>query len=647
MNDLRRVLILALLAFTLVIPEGRADTSTPLGTWYLNANGARMSVMISRGPRAGTFPGSLIREDGGRKKLDAISWEASSGRLEFRFRAAGLRQWFRGTIVEGIFTGRFAESAESQADPVSLEAYKFHVTGWNSGVFDQSLVPRVYELLLNHEYRARLRIDAGLRGLRFAGRLKIYSSVSAGAAGEELEYDVEITQWDGRNLTFIRRLANSAQYFRGFAKDRSVSGVYTESGKRESFAWSGTRAELLSYGLLPKSVAARGDWQEQTRRRLLHLMMGGNPAPLSTEVATLASGLLPNASEKLPPERDDDPGSWPQNYRVTELSFSFLLPNPYGGSSIVRRAHAYLAVPSTPAPAGGKYPAVLAVNGHGGSAWKMFQPDDVHYWYGDAFARRGYVVLALDISHRPTEDRRAPFMTEPLYTDPESGDDPVHGNGAHPAVKAAGFDSDWEEDGERVWDAMRALDYLSSLPQVDTSRLLVTGLSMGGTVTAMVSALDPRVTLSLAAVPSADLGVMLYKGNHPCWRWQHGDVREYFDSSDLFALIAPRPLVVMTGKADSTYSKLSSPFAADKQILRRARAAYATDSDNLIHYLHYDGHRFHVGDTNPTKPTEPGVRVPLLVAPETPGSTDWQLDARTRLRWATLLECLRALLRQN
>lgn len=647
MLDLRRLLLLALLAFTFVAPEGRADTPTPLGTWHLDANGARITVLISPGPRAGTFSGFLIREEGGREKLDSISWEASSGRLEFRLRAAGVQQWFRGTIVEGIFTGRFAESVGSNAKPTSLEAYKFHVTGWNVAVFDQSLVPRVYEVLLNNEYRARVRIDADSGGAQFVGRFKIYSSVSAGGTGEEPEYDVEITQWDGRNLTFVRRLANSVQHFRGSAEGRFISGVYEESGKGKSFAWSGTRAEVLSYGLLPKPVAARSDWQERTRRRLLHLMMADNPLPVSSEVTILASDLPPHASEKLPPERDDDPGSWPQNYRVTELSFSFLLPNPYGGASIARCAHAYLAVPSSPAPAGGKYPAVLAVNGHSGSAWKMFQPDDQYYWYGDGFARRGYVVLALDISHRPREDRRAPFMTEPLYTDRESGDDPVHGNGAHPAIKAPGFDSDWEEDGERVWDAMRALDYLLSLPQVDASRVIVTGLSMGGTIAAMVSALDPRVSLSLPAAPSADLGVMLYKGNHPCWRWLHGDVREYFDSSDLFALIAPRPLVILTGKADSTYSRLPQPFAADKQILRRARAAYATDPDKLVHYLHYDGHRYHFGDSNPTKPTESGVRIPLLVAPETPGSTDWQVDARTQLRWATLLDCLNVLLRRN
>jgi dienelactone hydrolase len=374
--------------------------------------------------------------------------------------------------------------------------------------------------------------------------------------------------------------------------------------------------------------------------------MAGNPAPLSRKVTILRANLPPLVSSRLPAERDDDPGAWPQNYRLSELQFDYTLPNPYGGAPIARRAHAYLAAPLS-VPPGAKLPAVLAVNGHGGSAWKMTNPDDVHYWFGDAFARRGYLILALDVSHRPEDDRRAPYLAAALYGGALDGDDPAHGNGAHPAIKATGSDSDWEEDGERAWDAIRALDYLLSLPNVDASRIVVTGLSMGGTVAALVGALDPRVALSLPSAPSADLGVMLYKGNHPCWRWLHGDVREYLDSSDLLALTAPRPLIVMTGKSDRTYSLLPQPFAGDKQILRRARAAYADDSSRLVHYLHYDGHRFHVGEKNPTHPAEEGVRTPDVTAPESPRSLAWQTDAQTSRKWPSLFDCIAELLRRK
>jgi cephalosporin-C deacetylase-like acetyl esterase len=47
-----------------------------------------------------------------------------------------------------------------------------------------------------------------------------------------------------------------------------------------------------------------------------------------------------------------------------------------------------------------------------------------------------------------------------------------------------------------VWDGVRALDYLTSLPEVDASRLGITGNSGGGTLTTYISMLDPRVKVS-------------------------------------------------------------------------------------------------------------------------------------------------------
>lgn len=257
----------------------------------------------------------------------------------------------------------------------------------------------------------------------------------------------------------------------------------------------------------------------------------------------------------------------------------------------------------------------------------MMDPDHEGLWYGDGFARRGFVVLALDISHRT------------------GGDDPAHGNGPHPPIQAPGFDSDWEEDGERTWDAMRALDYLLSLPQVDRTRVLVTGISLGGEIATMTGALDPRVSVSVPAGYSPDLGVMIYHGNHGCWRWLHADLREYVDLSDFHALTAPRPLIVETGKADFTYSDFRPPFAADKQVARRSRGAYGDEVSNFVHYLHDNAHRYRVGDANHNRLTEHGVRQPVLIEPQAPRSITWQLDARTSGDQRTLFDYISSYLK--
>jgi dienelactone hydrolase len=642
-NSLARLGISLLLLFALLaVPDaapGLIFTPGPdsaAGTWYLNANDSRLTLLLG-GP-SGTFGDWAIDQDGKTGVVDHITWDPAAHLIEFRRNRQGLSEWYRATISEGILAGRFSSSADS-ADKPALAQYKYHVTGWNTTHLDRALTPRVYDILISNNSRAILRIDSSPDSpTGYAGRLKVYSTVSGAAAGEELESDLEVTQWDGVHLTFVRHDQNPAQTYSATISGRTISGTLTQAGAPPS-QWSGVRAQVLTYGFgAPRDPEERAAWQGRTRLQLCHLMMADNPAPLTHKATVLASHVMPIGPVPYPPERDDNPAGWPQQYRLTELRFDYALPNPYGGSPLARSSHAYLAVPASAPQAGGKYPAVLAVNGHGGSAWKMMNGTDRHYWYGDGFARRGFVVLALDISHRPLGDRAAPYMSAPLYTNELNGDDPAHGNGLHPAIKADGFDSDWEESGERVWDAMRALDYLLAQPNVDPNRVLVTGLSMGGEVTTITSALDRRVTMSIPAAFSPDMNVVRHHGNHSCWQWLHADLGEYIDTSDLFALIAPRPLIIQTGKVDPTYSSFRIPFAADKQVVRRARMAYGGEAGNLVHYLHYDQHNYHAGDVNPTHSSERGVRIPAVIEPTGRWSSGWQTDDRTYALKGTLFD---------
>lgn len=116
--------------------------------------------------------------------------------------------------------------------------------------------------------------------------------------------------------------------------------------------------------------------------------------------------------------------------------------------------------------------------------------------------------------------------------------------------------------GLRCWDASRALDYLAGRPEVDRRRIGVAGLSGGGMVALFWAALEPRVRLAMVAGYYCTFRDSIYAIRHCLCNCVPG-IMPRGEMRDVAALIAPRPLLVISGIHDRIF-----PIAA-------TRAAYA------------------------------------------------------------------------
>jgi len=212
---------------------------------------------------------------------------------------------------------------------------------------------------------------------------------------------------------------------------------------------------------------------------------------------------------------------------------------------------------------GGKtHPAVVCIGGHGSSLYSTYAngkpfadgaapPGSAIYkGFAAELARKGYVTIATVVSQHQIYEPGRTLM------------------------------------GERLWDLMRCVSYLRTLPQVNKSRIGCGGLSLGGEMTMWLAAMDPRIA---AADSSGFLTVMdqMEKGHCMCWKFD--GLRELVDYADIYALTAPRPLLCENGRKEPPGS--FTPALAEKA-MSEIRPIYASfkKPGNVILDIHDGGH---------------------------------------------------------
>ncbi len=143
--------------------------------------------------------------------------------------------------------------------------------------------------------------------------------------------------------------------------------------------------------------------------------------------------------------------------------------------------------------------------------------------------------------------------------------------------------------GERVWDMQRIIDWATTLPDVDTSNILMMGNSGGGVVTIYTAACDERITV---AVPSCSF-TSYYSPNgyiYHCDCNMVPGILEIGEIGNVAGLIAPRYLLAVNGIKDGLHRPSDTERAAKstKDIFTAANCR-----DHFDHRWGLEGHRFY------------------------------------------------------
>jgi len=196
----------------------------------------------------------------------------------------------------------------------------------------------------------------------------------------------------------------------------------------------------------------------------------------------------------------------------------------------------------------GRWPAILYHHYHG-NKYKQGKEEVVSRAFktldfatGKALARKGYVVLCID----------AYAFGERRFQGPAGKKE--EGSRAEASLFKMFL---WQ--GRTLWgmmvrDDLLALNYLLSRPEVDPERIAAMGMSMGSTRTWWAAALDERIKAAVCVACLTRYQNLIAHGQvrqHGIYYYVPNMLVEKIDAESVVGLIAPRPLLTLTGDRDA------------------------------------------------------------------------------------------------
>lgn len=219
------------------------------------------------------------------------------------------------------------------------------------------------------------------------------------------------------------------------------------------------------------------------------------------------------------------------------------------------RVLGYLLVPKGKGP----FPAVLLLHDHGAKfdigKEKMVEPFadsvkrmqsarewvDKNYggrFVGDELAKRGYVCLVTDALN--WSDRGGGGY---------EGQQAIASNLSNMGMSYAGL---------IAWEDMNAADFLSTRFQVDSTKVIALGFSMGSFRAWQVAALSDRIAGGVSICWFATrTGLLVPGGNlthgQSSFTTTHPGLANYLDYADVASLACPKPMLFFNGKQDKLF----------------------------------------------------------------------------------------------
>ena len=133
--------------------------------------------------------------------------------------------------------------------------------------------------------------------------------------------------------------------------------------------------------------------------------------------------------------------------------------------------------------------------------------------------------------------------------------------------------------GLQTWNCVRGLDFLESLPDVDASRMAVTGGSGGGTQTILLGAIDDR---HIAGFPNGMVSTSMQGG---CTCENCSLLRIGTGNVELAALFAPRPQG-MTAANDWTKAMMTKGYPELRQLYAMLGVPDNVYCEEMLHFPH-------------------------------------------------------------